>query len=52
MAMKRLRRAQNATMRHTSLWDAAFAEMQRARATNTAPRPEFFQNLTKSAGGK
>jgi len=33
-----------------SRWDAAFAEMQRARETNTKPNPDFFRGLLKSPG--
>jgi len=32
-------------------WDAAFAEMERARATQSVPDPKVFRDLTKLVGG-
>ena len=43
--------SQNNTQEQSSRWDAAFAEVARARETNTTPNPEVFRDLTKSAGG-
>ena len=42
---------QNAAVEQPSRWEAAFAEMQRARETHTEPNPAFLRDLTKSAGG-
>ena len=42
---------QSAAPEQPSRWDAAFAEMQRARDTRTTPNPDVFRDLTKSAGG-
>lgn len=51
MENKHTQSSQNITPEQPSRWEAAFAEVERARRTNTTPNPEVFRDLTKSAGG-
>jgi hypothetical protein len=51
MENERTQPSQNTSQEQSSRWDAAFAEVLRARETNTTPNPEVFRDLTKSAGG-
>lgn len=50
MRKKGKRASRNVVGGGASRWDAAFAEMQRARETNTKPNPDFFRGLLKSPG--
>jgi hypothetical protein len=51
MENERSQTNQSTATEQPSRWDVAFAEVERARETNTTPNPDVFRDLTKSAGG-